>query len=163
MSDELISLEMSLPSGGAVRLGDVVDLDPEVGDPVGEKHAVVVRMLPEYQQVALMTMSGNRLTVDLDEISIPPWDIPLQDSLVGEIGGGNLVVPSVPLPSREVVTVGDVVVLAPEASAPECGHMAVVETVERGGFTVRTSHGCRLSVYPYEVRVPDWDVPADCR
>lgn len=161
MSDQLISLEMRLPSGGTVRLGDVVDLAPEVGDPVGEQHAVVVRMLPEYQQVALLTLGGTRLTVDLDEISIPPRDVPLQDTLVGQIGGGHPAMPSVPLPSGAVVTIGHMVLLAPEASAPECGHLAVVETIERGGFTVKTTQGCRLSVYPYEVRVPDWDVTAE--
>ncbi len=134
MVDTYISTTMRLPSGGAVRLGDVVDLAPEVGDPIGEKRAVVVQLLPQYQQVMLLSLSHQRLTVDLDEISIPPSNIP-----------------------SDVVTVGTVVALAPEATAPDCGHMAVVETVDDAELTVVTTEGCRLTVYPYEVKVPDWD------
>jgi hypothetical protein len=138
MPDNIPSMEMHLPLGGAVRLGDVVDLAPEVGDPIGEKRAVVVQLLHQYQQVMLLSLSGQRLTVDLDEISIPLSTIP-----------------------SAVVNVGTVVALAPDASVPDCGHLAVVESVDDAELTVVTTEGCRLSVYPYEVRVPDWDMWGD--
>ncbi len=70
------SLEMHLPSGGAIHRGDVVALAPEVGDPICETRAIVVRLLPESNQVALRSLGGRWLTVDLDEIVVPPWDIP---------------------------------------------------------------------------------------
>jgi hypothetical protein len=154
--DDISLLEMRLPSGDAVRLGDVVDLAPEVGDPLCEKRAVVVRMLPEDNQVMLLSMGGTRLTVTLDAISNPLRYIPPQDLRDRDRRDEHPVEPSARLPSGDVVTVGAWVALTPEASTTNCGHAAVVETVDRDGLTVLTTGGCRLRVYPYEVKVPDW-------
>lgn len=71
MSDHVQPLAMHLPSGDEVHRGDVVDLAPEVGDPIRETQAIIVRLLPEENQVALRSLGGRWLTVGLDQIVVP--------------------------------------------------------------------------------------------
>jgi hypothetical protein len=87
MPDNVQPLEMHLASGEAVHRGDVVDLAPEVGDSIREKQSIVVRFLPEDNQVSLRSLGGRWLTVGLDQIVVPPWDIPEPEMDARDIWG----------------------------------------------------------------------------